>query len=224
MSKVVVDSLQYTSWAGPLQAPAHAPEPSASGPAQPKPPGQGLRPPPRLPKPPPVPGDSMFGDAAFDGAVAQGEILAGAAVDGVSKLFRASPDVPRRELLLSRRNAPPSTALRRVHARSARRLLQHEKVVESNNTPIKLDAGTILQDTANGTLGSLWLHEVASGEDSIDGLHVALAVALVAVFFILAVGVLRGWWSKKKPGENTGPLQYAELVGEKAHKTSNYDI
>ena len=222
MSAVVVESLKHTSWAGPLQVLAHAPGPNASGPEQPKPPGQWLRPPPRLPKPPPVFGDAA--GAALDGAVAQGEILASAAVEGVAKLFGSTSEIPRRELLLSRRHAQPLTALRRVHARSARRLLQYEKDIESNNTAPKLHVGKHIHDTANATLGYAWLHEIASEAHSIDSLHIALAVTLVVLLFILAVGVLRGWWRKEDASANTVPLQYAEFPGEKAHNRSNYDI
>ena len=230
MSSVVVESLHHTSWAGPLQVLAHAPGPNASGPEQPKPPGQWLRPPPRLPKPPPVFGDAAgealggAAGAALGGAVEQGEALASAAVEGVAKLFGSSSDIPRRELLLSRRHAQPLTALRRVQARSARRLLQYEKDIESNNTAPELHVGKNIHDTANATLGYAWMREIASEAHSIDSLHIALAVTLVVLLFILAVGVLRGWWRKGDASANTVPLQYAEFTGEKAHNRSNYDI
>jgi len=229
MSAVVAESLQHTSWAGPLQMLARAPGPNASAPEQPKRPGQGLRPPPRLPEPPPVLGGAGFGGEAFGG-----EALASAAVEGVAKLFGSGTDSPRRELLLSRPHPLPLRALRRVRRQSARGLLHYQNGIESsgiesnasgsNDAAPEMHTWKHIHDSANATRSSTWYHDLTPGLHGIDSMHVALAVTVVVLLFILAVGVLRGWWRREEPNANAAREEYPELTTAKASIKCNYDI
>ena len=244
MSAVVAESLQHTSWAGPLQMLARAPGPNASAPEQSKRPGQGLRPPPRLPEPPPVLGGAGFGGEAFGGAAfgdaaVGGEALASAAVEGVAKLFGSSTDSPRRELLLSRPHPLPLRALRRVRRQSARGLLHYQNGIESsgiesngsgsngsgsNDAAPEMHTWKHIHNSANATRSSTWYHDLTPGLRGIDSMHVALAVTVVVLLFILAVGVLRGWWRREEPNANAAREEYPELTTAKASIKCNDDI
>lgn len=205
MSAVVAESLQHTFWAGPLQVLARAPEANASEAGE-----RWLRPP-RLPEPPPLLAGPELGGAASRAAEPQG--LAGALLSGGAALLGSSPArslARRRELLRLRPHPLPHRALRQA----ARRLLSAQDIEGPGN----LQQASTWKHRHNSTDGkrtSVWLSDANAELHGIDSLHVALAVTVVVLLVLLAVGVLRGWWRRDHTDPNTVPEEALKCQNEK---------
>jgi hypothetical protein len=234
MSAVVPESLHRTHWSDPLHVLVIAPQPNVSSPDQR--PGRWLRPP-RLPEPPPLVSDlSVLSDGVVIDTVAaaaavvekEGSALVNAAVKNFEHLVGNSSDSPGRELLRSRPRALPVRNLRRVHRQTTRRLLQYEKDIKSTDTKPQMHSLELIPNTRNTTHDPTWYESLSTDLENLDGMQVGLALALVVLFFIFAVGVLRGWWCQKNAHIVSESQEYNTFDNELAHKTpgkiNNYDI
>ena len=233
MSAVVPESLQHTHWSDPLQVLAIAPQPNTTRP-DPRP-GRWLRPP-RLPEPPPLPGDLpvLSGSVVLEAVAAAAAVvekessaLVDAAVDNFKQLVGNSSNSPGRELLQSRMHALPIRNLRRVHGKPTRMLLQYDGQNNNETEPL-INPVKLVTNVANTTQDPTWYASLSTDLQSLDGMQVGLASALVLLFLIFAVGVMRGWWCKKNAHIVSESSKYStfdnELPAKKPEKYNSYDI
>ncbi len=234
MSAVVPESLQHRS--DPFQVLAIAPQPNTTR-TDPRP-GRWLRPP-RLPEPPPLPGDlpvlsgsGVMETVAAVAAVVEKEssALVDAAIDNFKHLVGNSSSSPGRELLQSRMDALPIRNLRnlrRVHGKPTRMLLQYDGQ-DNNETEPLINPVKLVTNVANTTQDPTWYASLSTDLKSLDGMQVGLASALVLLFLIFAVGVMRGWWCKRNAHIVSESSKYStfdnELPAKKPEKYTDYDI